>query len=71
MLRDDSKGVVVCFPCHQKIHTKYGEKKFWEMLKVDPNIYAGEIYKHYKENVYEKRKPKRKNIRSSNRKKNN
>ena len=70
MLRDDSRGVVVCYNCHVKIHTKYGERKFWEMMEVDPNIYAGQIYKHYKENIYEKKKPKRKHTRSSNRKKN-
>jgi hypothetical protein len=73
MLRDDSRGVVVCYNCHVKIHTKYGERKFWELMEVDPNIYAGQIYKHYKENIYEKRKiTKRKNIRpSSSRKKSN
>lgn len=70
MLRDDSKGVVVCFPCHTKIHTKYGERKFWEMLDVDPHIYAGQIYKHYRENIHEKTKSKRKNTRSSSAKKN-
>ena len=70
MFRDDSRGVVVCYNCHVKIHTWYGEKKFWKMMEVDPNIYAGQIYKHYKENIYEKKKPKRKHTRSSNRKKN-
>ena len=70
LIRDDSNGIVICYKCHVKIHTKYGERKFWELMEVDPNIYAGQIYKHYKENIYEKKKPKRKHTRSSNRKKN-
>tara|TARA_Y100001973_G_scaffold99603_1_gene159074 strand:- start:329 stop:637 length:309 start_codon:yes stop_codon:yes gene_type:complete len=64
LMRDDSNGVVLCFNCHHKIHTKYGEKKFWEMLNVDPRIKAKQMYVEYKEIYNEKRKiTKRKNIR--------
>lgn len=63
-MRDDSNGIVICFNCHQKIHTKYGEKKFWGMLNVDPRIKAKQMYEQYKEKYNEKRTiTKRKNIR--------
>ena len=64
LMRDDSNGIVICFNCHQKIHTKYGEKKFWGMLNVDPRIKAKQMYQQYKEKYNEKRTiTKRKNIR--------
>ena len=70
LMRDDSVGVVLCFNCHNKLHTKYSDKKFWSMLNVDPRIKAKQMYVEYKEIYNEKTKSKRKNTRSSNTKKN-
>ena len=64
LMRDDSVGVVLCFNCHNKLHTKYSDKKFWSMLNVDPRIKAKQMYVEYKEIYNEKRTiTKRKNIR--------
>lgn len=53
MLRDDSTGIPICFQHHQDLTFKYGERKFWERLQVDPIDYAIELYKEYKQE-YEK-----------------
>jgi len=57
MIRDDSRVVPLCFyPCHHSIHTKFGERIFWDNLGVDPIKYADKLYKHYKEKLNEKNK---------------
>ena len=48
MIRDDSTGIPICFPHHQELTFKYGERKFWERLEVDPKPYADALYKYYK-----------------------
>ena len=70
-MRDDSLGLPICYHHHHELTFVRGERIYWQELGIDPKIYADKLYKHYKENINEKRKPKRKNIRSSNRKKNN
>lgn len=62
MIRDDSNGVVVCFNCHTKIHTKFGERLFWQNFDIDPTIKAKEMYELYRE------KKDAKNKRSKNKK---
>jgi len=49
MLRDDSTGIPICFDHHQELTFKYGERKFWERLNIDPINYAQSLYKQYKE----------------------
>lgn len=49
MIRDDSTGIPICFQHHQDLTFKYGERKFWEMLGVDPLNYAQELYNEYKQ----------------------
>jgi hypothetical protein len=49
MIRDDSTGIPICFEHHQELTFKYGERKFWERLQVDPFNYSQELYSQYKE----------------------
>jgi len=49
MIRDDSTGIPICFQHHQELTFKYGERKFWEMVGIDPLSYAQELYNEYKQ----------------------
>lgn len=49
MIRDDSTGIPICFQHHQELTFKYGERKFWEMIGIDPLNYAQELYNEYQQ----------------------
>jgi len=55
MIRDDSVGIPLCFPCHS-IFQKRGERLYWEEINIDPKVYADELWEEYKEkkNEYQK-----------------
>ncbi len=48
MIRQDSKGIPLCFPCHN-LFTKRGERLVWEEIGVDPGIYADELWDEWQE----------------------
>lgn len=49
MLRDDSTGLPLCFDHHQELTFKFGERKFWEMIGIDPIHDAIKLYEKYKQ----------------------
>ena len=51
MLRDDSTGIPICYGHHQELTFKFGERKFWEMVGIDPLYYAQELYNEYKQEI--------------------
>ncbi len=51
MIRDDSTGIPICYTHHQELTFKFGERKFWEQIGIDPIHYALEIYNEYKQEV--------------------
>jgi|TARA_X000001382_G_scaffold120673_1_gene102375 hypothetical protein len=48
MIRDDSVGIPLCFPCHS-IFQKRGERLYWEEINIDPIHYAKELWEEYNE----------------------
>ena len=48
MIRDDSVGIPLCFPCHSIFH-KRGERLYWEEINIDPIHYAKELWEEYNE----------------------
>jgi hypothetical protein len=46
MIRDDSVGIPLCFPCHSIFH-KRGERLYWEEIEIDPKVYADELWEEY------------------------
>ena len=48
MIRNDAKGIPLCYPCHS-IFQKRGERLYWEEKKVDPGIYADELWDEWLE----------------------
>jgi len=51
MIRDDSTGIPICYTHHQELTFKFGERKFWEQMDIDPIHYALEIYNEYKQEL--------------------
>lgn len=49
MIRTDNMVVPCCFPCHQELTFKVGERKFWDNLGIDPIHYANELWQEWSE----------------------
>tara|TARA_R100000655_G_scaffold78775_3_gene118166 strand:- start:298 stop:648 length:351 start_codon:yes stop_codon:yes gene_type:complete len=49
MIRDDSTGIPICYGHHQELTFKFGERKFWEQIGIDPIHYANELYNEYQQ----------------------